>query len=80
MPPAQVIRSATLVGARAAGREADLGSIEPGKLANLVVLERSPPEDIGNLRSIVQTIKRGRPYPRSAYRPITREEMPEDDE
>ena len=80
LPPAQVIRSATLVGARAAGREADMGSIEPGKLANLVVLEKNPLEDIGNLRSIVLVVKRGRPYRRSDYRPITREEMPEDEE
>jgi imidazolonepropionase-like amidohydrolase len=80
MPPAQVLRSATLNGARAAGRETEMGSIEAGKLANLVVLERNPLTDIANLRSVGQTIKRGRVFPRTAYRPITRDEMPEDDE
>jgi imidazolonepropionase-like amidohydrolase len=80
MPPAQVLRSATLNGARAAGRETEMGSIEAGKLANLVVLERNPLTDIANLRSVSQTIKRGRVFPRTAYRPITRDEMPEDDE
>jgi imidazolonepropionase-like amidohydrolase len=80
MPPAAVILSATLNGARAAGRETEMGSIEPGKLANLVVLDRNPLVDIGNLRSISRTIKRGRAFSRTAYRPVTRDEMPEDEQ
>jgi N-acetylglucosamine-6-phosphate deacetylase len=39
VPLAEVIRMATLTPARIAGREGDLGSIEPGKLADLVVLD-----------------------------------------
>lgn len=74
MPPAEVIRSATLVGARAAGQEADMGTVAPGKLANLIVLAKNPLENIGAVRSITLTVKRGREYPRSGYRPITREE------
>jgi imidazolonepropionase-like amidohydrolase len=74
MPPAEVIRAATLVGARAAGQEADMGTVAPGKLANLIVLAKSPLEDIGAVRSITLTVKRGREYPRSGYRPITKEE------
>ena len=75
MPPAEVIRSATLVGARAAGQEADMGTVAPGKLANLIVLARNPLDDIGAVRSITLTVKRGREYPRSGYRPITKDEL-----
>jgi imidazolonepropionase-like amidohydrolase len=75
MPPAEVIRSATLVGARAAGQEADMGTVARGKLANLVVLAKNPLDDIGAVRSITLTVKRGREYPRSGYRPITKDEL-----
>jgi imidazolonepropionase-like amidohydrolase len=77
MPPAQVIRSATLVGATTMGKQASMGTVEPGKLANLVVVAKSPLEDIQNLRSVVMTVKRGRVFRRSAFRPISKQEMPE---
>jgi predicted amidohydrolase YtcJ len=69
MPPAEVIRSATLVAAEAAGQERAMGKVAPGKLANFVILERNPLESLSNLRSVLLTVKRGRPYPRAAYRP-----------
>ncbi|HUD93508.1 amidohydrolase family protein [Sphingobium sp.] len=75
MPPLDVIRSATLIGARAAGQEKDMGSIETGKLANFLVLAADPSADIANIRSIEMTVKRGREYRRQAYRPVTKEEM-----
>jgi imidazolonepropionase-like amidohydrolase len=68
MKPADVLRAATLTGARAAGQEKDMGSIEPGKLANMVVLSANPIADVRNLRSIVMTVKRGRQYVRASYR------------
>jgi imidazolonepropionase-like amidohydrolase len=78
MPPAAVIRSATLIGARALGQEKGMGVIAPGKLANMVVLARNPFENIANLRSTIFTVKRGRRFERADYRPVTREEMGED--
>ena len=79
MPAAAVIRAATLTGARAMGREADMGSIEAGKLANLLVVEKNPLESIANLRSVRFTVKQGRRYDRADYRPIARDELsPED--
>ncbi|MES2497231.1 MAG: amidohydrolase family protein [Pseudomonadota bacterium] len=80
MPPLEVIRSATLVGAQAAGQAADMGSVEVGKLANFLVLTANPLADIGNIRSIETTVKRGRAYRRADYRPTTRDEMGADDE
>ncbi len=80
MPPLEVIRSATLIGARAAGQDRDMGSVEPGKLANFVVLTADPLADIGNIRKIDRVVKRGRAYPRSDYRPTTRTEMGDGDD
>jgi imidazolonepropionase-like amidohydrolase len=79
MPPAAVLRSATLIGARAIGQERMMGTIAPGKLANMVVLERNPLENIANLRSTLLVVKRGRRFERSDYKPVTREEMSEED-
>jgi len=42
----EAIRACTLDAAESLGLEADLGSIEPGKLADLVVLEGNPVKDI----------------------------------
>jgi imidazolonepropionase-like amidohydrolase len=78
LPPLQVIRAATLTGARAAGQDRDMGSVAPGKLANLVVLARDPTASLANLKSVVMIVKRGREYRRSDYRPIAAGEMNDD--
>ena len=70
MPPEAVIRSATLIGARAAGQEREMGSIEPGKLANMIVLQNDPFLTIDNLKSLVMTIKRGRVFAREDFVPL----------
>ena len=75
LPPLQAIRSATLIGARAAGQEAEMGSIVPGKLANMVVLAKDPLADIANIGSIVTTVKRGKAFQRADYPPVTAAEM-----
>jgi imidazolonepropionase-like amidohydrolase len=72
MSPAEVIHSATLVGAEAAGQAADMGSIAPGKLANLIVLAKDPLADIANLKSLELTVKRGRAYPRADFKPLAK--------
>jgi hypothetical protein len=75
MPLAEVIRSATLVGARASGLDREMGTIEPGKLANFVVLTRNPLADIHNIESVDTVVKRGRVYRRSKYRQVTKHEL-----
>ena len=67
MPPMEVLRAATATAARALGQDTTMGTIEPGKLANLVVLAQDPLSDIGHLRSVTETVKRGVRYPRSAF-------------
>jgi len=44
--PLEVIRSATLNGAQALGLDKEIGSVEPGKLADLVVVEENPIQDL----------------------------------
>ncbi|MFF5933747.1 amidohydrolase family protein [Streptomyces sp. NPDC012508] len=69
IPPEQVLRSATLIGARSAGAEDVMGSVEAGKLANFAVLENDPLQNIDHLRTITLTVKRGRRFERHAYTP-----------
>ena len=63
---ADIVRIATLNGAVFLGRERELGSIEVGKLADMVLLNANPAEDINNAKSIVEVIKGGRVIDRSA--------------
>ena len=71
MTPLEAIRAATAVGARTIGIESDIGSIDVGKSADLVVLERDPLKDIANIRRVSLVIKHGIRYPHSGYRPVT---------
>jgi imidazolonepropionase-like amidohydrolase len=58
----EAIRAATISGAKALGLDKELGSIEKGKLADLVVLDRNPLEDIRNSESVAMVMVNGRLY------------------
>jgi imidazolonepropionase-like amidohydrolase len=73
MKPAEVIRSATLVGAMTMHEEAEMGAIAPGKLANLVFTKDDPMRDVRALRTIVLTVKRGARFWRRDYTPSPNE-------
>jgi Tol biopolymer transport system component len=62
MTPHQALRAATLSGAEAIGLARDLGSLESGKLADLLVLDKNPLQDITNTNSIRLVMKNGRLY------------------
>ena len=62
MKPHDVLKVATINGAHAIGMEQDLGSIEPGKLADLIVLDANPLEDIHNTNTVRLVMKNGRLY------------------
>jgi len=56
------LRVSTIFGAEALGLDKDLGSLEPGKLADLVVLSGNPLADIMNTNTVTQVMKNGRLY------------------
>ena len=62
MSPMDILTSATLHGAKVMGREAELGSIEEGKLADMVVLSSDPRSDVSHFSSIDKVIKGGTVY------------------
>jgi imidazolonepropionase-like amidohydrolase len=62
IPELQVIKSATYNNALALGIEKDYGSIEVGKIADLVILNNNPLENIANVRDIKYVIKDGYLY------------------
>jgi len=62
MTPMEALRAATINGARYLGLDKDLGSLEPGKLADLVVLDANPLQDIHNSDDISIVVQNGRVY------------------
>ena len=62
LTPREVLASATAGGARVMGREKDLGAVAPGKLADLLILDRDPLADVANLEAIHRVVKGGRVF------------------
>jgi imidazolonepropionase-like amidohydrolase len=60
LTPLAALQTATINPARFLGRLAELGTVEPGKLADLVVLDRDPRLDIANTRAIAAVVAAGR--------------------
>lgn len=73
LSPLQVIQAATINAARALRKDKELGSIEPGKLADIVILNSSPLTDIRNTSHIHGVITRGRLLDRKALDEILRQ-------
>jgi imidazolonepropionase-like amidohydrolase len=69
MSAADVFASATIVAARALGRSSEVGSLEAGKLADLIVLDADPLADIANVRRLRFVMKGGALYGRSELLP-----------
>jgi Tol biopolymer transport system component/imidazolonepropionase-like amidohydrolase len=62
MTPLQALRSATLHPAETLGMDKELGSLEPGKLADFVVLEKNPLDRIENSETVELVVKNGVAY------------------
>ena len=59
LPPSAALQAGTINNARSLRQESQLGSIEPGKLADLVILTADPTADIRNVRHIDKVIRSG---------------------
>ena len=62
----EALQAATLNPARFLGREKDLGTVEAGKFADLVLLDANPLDDIGNTKKIEAVFYRGQYFPRAS--------------
>ncbi len=62
MSEARILRAATINGAITLGLDKDIGSLTVGKLADLIVLEKNPLDNILHTETVVQTMIGGRLY------------------
>lgn len=62
LTPLQALQTATINAARMVGKEKELGTVEPGKHADLLILDADPLKDISNVRRIHRVIKGGVAY------------------
>ena len=76
LTPHETLRVVTLFGAEAIGMQQDVGSLEAGKMADLVVLDRNPLENIKNTNSIRYVMKNGELYEGDTLNMIWPEQKP----
>ena len=68
IPASEVLRIATLTAAQVAKRDRDLGTIEPGKLADFILVDGDPTRNISDIRRVVTVVKDGKVFePREIY-------------
>jgi imidazolonepropionase-like amidohydrolase len=75
IPAPEVLRMATLGSAEVMGEEADYGSIVPGKVADIILVEGRPHERIEELERITHVIRAGRVYDPEAMRAALRPDL-----
>jgi imidazolonepropionase-like amidohydrolase len=64
LTPLQALQAATSVNASALGMGADLGTVEPGRLADLAIVDGNPLVNIRDLRRVNRVVKDGEVYTR----------------
>jgi imidazolonepropionase-like amidohydrolase len=57
--PAEIVVMSTLNGARAMNREADFGTLQAGKIADLLILSEDPTMDVRAFRSVTHVMRAG---------------------
>jgi imidazolonepropionase-like amidohydrolase len=62
MPPVQVIEASTRIGAEALGLVDQLGTVETGKLADVIVVAGNPLQDMSAMERVAYVIKGGVRY------------------
>ena len=82
VPPMEIIKATTVYPARFYGMERDLGTVEAGRKADLLILDADPLADIANTERIAHVIRNGRPVERTVTftnpfpRPVSDEPTP----
>jgi imidazolonepropionase-like amidohydrolase len=76
MAPYRILRTATVNGARTLGVDDQVGTLETGKLADIIVLANDPLEDIANANSVELTMINGRLYDSRSMNEIGNHERP----
>ncbi len=71
MSPVEALRAGTIEPARSLGMDRDIGSLEAGKLADLVVLDADPSQDIRNSNRIASVMLGGRLYDAHTMNEVT---------
>ncbi len=77
IPAPKVLQIATIDAARLMGQDADYGSITPGKVADLAIVDGDPAEDIANLYFVEDVIRAGRRYRVEDLRRVSGFEAPD---
>jgi imidazolonepropionase-like amidohydrolase len=68
LSPLAALQAATVTAAASLGQSDKLGTLEPGKLADIVVLEADPLADIQNARRVRTVLKAGHVYDAATLR------------
>jgi hypothetical protein len=71
LTPTQAIQAATSWAAEVVRKDKDVGTLAPGKLADVVILSRNPLENIANTRSVETVLQGGRVQPTGFHRTYT---------
>ena len=62
MTPLDAISAATRLSAQALGKGAEFGTLDPGKFADIIIIDGNPLEDMGELKNVVHVFKEGVQY------------------
>jgi adenine deaminase len=76
MTPMEALRASTILAAEKIGFSPDLGSIEAGKLADMIVLDANPLDDIHNTLKIRWVVKNGEVRDAATMRKLWPKEEP----
>jgi imidazolonepropionase-like amidohydrolase len=70
---AQILKAATINAAKGFGKQAEIGSIEKGKWANMLILNKNPLDSLQHVNDIAYVINRGQLFRQDTLLPVTPE-------
>jgi proline iminopeptidase len=76
LPESEIVKGATIYPAEWLGVEDRLGSVSPGKQANILILDKNPLEDINNIKSTSLVLMKGKAISKGASDPNKQKDTP----